>query len=198
MSYSNRPPLVSTDQFEQIHRDIHELGKDKQHIIREFTRQGLSYTEAEHVVSVAADQPNLKIALEQFSYRPYPRRPISSYHSDRPDHPGGCLALYIWFNFIISSILLIVLLFNPAALFGGNDVPGFFIILTFVVGIVDFLGLVGAWNFKKWGVYTLIGLSCLTLGLNLIASASAGGIARALFRIALLAGLVSPQWDNFE
>lgn len=198
MSYSNTVPPSGEELFYQAHQDIHDNNKAKHLIIRELTRKGLSYTEAQHMVDIAAYEPNPKLALDRFKNTPAPRRPISSYRSDRPDHPSGCLALYLGANFIFSAILLVVLLVNPEGVFGGGDIPGIVIISTFIVGIATLVGTVGAWNFQKWGIYTLIGLSCMTLGLNGVVGASVASMARPIFRIILVVALVSPQWDNFE
>ena len=197
MSYSNPIPPSREELFIQIHQDIHETGKDKQHLIQELTRQGQSYSEAEHLVNIAADQPNPKIALEQFRYRPYPRRSLDSYRSNRPDHPSGCLALYLGLSFIYTIVILILIVTNPRAVFGG-DVPTLFIIFVFLLSIIPLYGIAGTWNLQKSGLYTLIGLSCFNLVLNTLVIPSFRNIASAIVQLVLLFSVTLPYWDEFE
>lgn len=191
MSYS-KTPAARVHVFAQVHRDIHENKKQNYLVIRDLANQAISYTEARHIVRVAASEPDPKKAFEIFLQSDTP----STIH--RPDHPTGCLALYLAGNFIVTIILLAVLIVAPKDPANGVEIPPFLIFSTFIVGIVTLIGTIGIWNYQKWGVFTLIGLACLNLMLEFAVGATFFGIVSPIFRMFLLYALVGPIWEKFR
>ncbi|HEY7419251.1 MAG TPA: hypothetical protein VH593_28975 [Ktedonobacteraceae bacterium] len=115
---------------------------------------------------------------------------------DAPER-GGCLTawLILWG---IGSILGILLSF---VVFGASDFLG---LLVLVNGILALAGVIGTWQFKRWGYYLLMTLCSINLIINLISlfsgggtSTSGGSIVGEILGILILYLLVREKWEEF-
>ncbi len=71
------------------------------------------------------------------------------------------------------------------------------LLVVMVVAFVELLGVVGMFNFKKWGAYVLLGFSAI----NIMSNLSAGNRWSALITLIttlVIGGGVYPRWSDYE
>ncbi|MEP7287582.1 MAG: hypothetical protein ABI947_17630 [Chloroflexota bacterium] len=122
---------------------------------------------------------------------------------------GGCLTAYLVATIFFAILGLILLVTAGAALsaavaagaVSGADIPSVSplpIILSVVSVIVAIIGVVGAWTWKKWGIY-LIGASFIISALgSIIGGSFVSAVVGLLIEAAILWYLLKDKWALFE
>lgn len=98
---------------------------------------------------------------------------------------GGCLTA--WLVFIVIA--------NVAAPFLLGTF-GAFSLITLLTGVIAIAGVVGMWQFKKWGYYVI--LVCYGIALIVNLTGSIGGVVGTLIGVGITSALVLSKWDLFE
>lgn len=124
-----------------------------------------------------------------------------AYQSSQPyvvQERGGCLTAFLIFVGILNLIVLGISVLS----LGATGGLGFIDILLRVIIIV---GVVGAWQLKRWGVYTLMTMYAIGLIIAILelmttsgATGAFGSIVGSVIGIALLYGLTHNRWEAFE
>lgn len=110
---------------------------------------------------------------------------------------GGCLTA--WLVFIsIANTLGIIFGFSLVSEIGPLG------LVSVIGGALALIGVVGTWQMKKWGSYTLLVVYLLNVLVNIIVvatlpgSASAGPIIGALVGLGITSALLANKWYEFE
>ena len=114
----------------------------------------------------------------------------------KPDR-GGCLNLWLGAS-VVFSILAIVLFLGLGEQLTRRGL-GFFLIFGIVAVIVNLACIYGIYQWKRWGVYGLIGASLVSLVLNVIGgTVIVTTFVSPFVQMAILWYLVHDKWDVFD
>jgi hypothetical protein len=72
-----------------------------------------------------------------------------------------------------------------------------FAILATVASFAELLGVVGTWNFKRWGVYVLAGFTTLGFMLRLRGGDKIGALVSVVSTV-LVGIAIGTRWSDFE
>lgn len=105
---------------------------------------------------------------------------------------GGCLTTWLVFVGIANTLALIFWLAMTSTL-------GPFSLFYAATSAMVLIGVVGAWRLKKWGYYTLLAFSILSVVAGLLAiSSSASPFIGSLIGLFIIAAFMVNKWEDFE
>jgi hypothetical protein len=117
---------------------------------------------------------------------------------------SGCLTVYLVLMIVFSLLGAVQYLAMGGAMRQtmaqlGTTLPGWYLPVMGVFSLASVATAVGIWQWKRWGVYGFVGISLLSLVINLVAGISPGfSIIASVVGLAILFYLVRPLWDHFE
>ncbi len=136
-----------------------------------------------------------------------PMQPLQA-PKKRPELPG-VLKLILGLKTAGSVIVLIMTFIaitalnaiNPAGISSQGRAAmhavGQTLMMVAAVQVVELIGIVGTWGFKRWGVYVLMGFSMIDIALNLKTSSSLGLTVGLVTTVIVGAGIGS-RWNDFD
>lgn len=131
--------------------------------------------------------------------------PMEEQQYTAPRERGGCLTTWLIFLGIVNALVLVFgLLSVSIGGLGGLDSP-----LYLVSSVVVLISIVGIWQLKKWGYYTL--MTCYTINfvfaiLTLCVQSSSiglvpytvGGVIGTIIGMIITYLLVHDRWETFD
>jgi hypothetical protein len=120
---------------------------------------------------------------------PHPQ--ISSMREHQAER-GGCLTAWLIFVGIVNTLVLI---FG----FAMTSTLGPLSLLYVANGAIALAGVVGIWQLKKWGYYTLLALYLIGfVGSFLVVRSTVSPLVSSLVGLLITSYLVMNRWENFE
>jgi len=118
---------------------------------------------------------------------------------------GGCLTAYLLFFLILIPVTvlysLFVLLFAWSAIQETlPTIPRWYWLWGALLGIANFVSVFAIWKWKKWGIYSFIGLSILGFAVDLSRSIGGGvlNFIRSVVLVTILLILARKVWNLLE
>ncbi|HVO43953.1 MAG TPA: hypothetical protein VMT34_15090 [Aggregatilineales bacterium] len=122
---------------------------------------------------------------------------------------GGCLTLYLVASIVVSILVLLLLLLTGAfvgvvnasgalAETGSPSIPIFPLLLDGVGVLVSVAGFVGAWTWKKWGIYLLVASFVISALGGLISGNASSAVLGLAVEVGILWYLIRDKWAWFE
>jgi hypothetical protein len=120
-------------------------------------------------------------------------------HSSVQEHPytvqrerGGCLTAWLVFVGVVNVLALI---FG----FTMTNTLGPLSLLSVANGAIVLIGVVGTWQLKKWGYYTLLALYLIGFVASfLVVSVTVFPLISSLIGLGITSVLVLDRWEDFE
>jgi hypothetical protein len=120
---------------------------------------------------------------------PHPQ--ISSMREHQAER-GGCLTAWLIFVGIVNTLVLILG-------FAMTSTLGPLSLLYVANGAIALAGVVGIWQLKKWGYYTLLALDLIGfVGSFLVVRSTVSPLVSSLVGLLITSYLVMNRWENFE
>ncbi len=116
------------------------------------------------------------------------------------------LSLMLWLRLVLDLLIVGVGAISYSELGSQSDVTipraqaqrlGNILLIVMSVAFVELLGVVGMFNFKKWGVYILLGFSAINIMSNLSAGNRWSALATLLTTL-VIGATVYPRWSDYE
>src|SRR5579872_6901116 len=121
---------------------------------------------------------------------------------------GGCLTVYLLAT-VVFAVLGLILLITAGAIVGVANTTGAVtgvstgvsvvpIIISVIAIIVSIVGVYGAWNWKKWGIYLIVASSVIS-ALGTVLNGNIGSaVVSIVIELAILWYLLKDKWAAFE
>ena len=138
----------------------------------------------------------------------FPPTPPSLYErAPRKELPGrvkGVLGMKAMGSFaaIILSAILLYTFSDRSRWPDGMDTEvahrfAKYALLATVASLVELLGIVGTWNFKRWGVYVLAAFTTLGFMLRISGGDKIGALVSVVSTI-IVGAVIGSRWSDFE
>jgi hypothetical protein len=111
---------------------------------------------------------------------------------------GGCLTAWIVVALIANALLAFYYLTSSAAMQAVYpSAPGWAFIGLAALGVINAVGAIGLWMWKRWGFYVYAGVAAITLVVNLIIGVPITYALTGLIGLGILWWLVKDKWAAF-
>lgn len=131
---------------------------------------------------------------------PTPEPPVTPAGVPTGKVRGGCLTAWLILGFIGGIFVFLMYAFGGNTIQTANpNLPDWMLRFYTVVSLVSLAGVYGTWTWKKWGIYTTVGLSILGIIINMLLGLQVvATIIGTLIGFAILYWLIKPVWHYFE
>ncbi len=110
---------------------------------------------------------------------------------------GFWLSAYLVLTIVVSSINLILVLWSIISIY--RNFIDYQQVLIALSELASIRFAIAIWNWKKWGVYGVVGVIVLNMLLALLQGGSIeGAVLRAISAIAILALIIRPKWTQMD
>ena len=115
-----------------------------------------------------------------------------------PRERGGCLTAFLGLALVVNPLLGVFYLLGGSRV--AAAIPGFpawVIPILGVLCLLNFVFMLGIWNWKKWGVYGFLGASAIAFFIN-VSTLGLGQSLSSLIGVGILIILLRDVWARFE
>lgn len=115
---------------------------------------------------------------------------------ERPESRGGCLTAFLLFGLVANAFTSIMYVYSlmQGTMFGQPLPPHWAVVALSIGAAMNVVSCFAVWQWRRWGVYSFLGMAAVSLGINLAIGVPMVGIAMGLLGVVILALLVRPIW----
>jgi hypothetical protein len=111
---------------------------------------------------------------------------------------GGCLGAMLVLMMIANPLVALIYVATREKLTEALHAPDWAVPTLAVVALVNFAAAIGAWRFKKWGIYGACAVGVIALAINVSIGLAGAQIVMGLLGPILLVVLATRQWQDFD
>lgn len=119
--------------------------------------------------------------------------------SEKERKKGGCLTAFLIFMLIANALGALGYFIGGGAIRQLTpNIPGWAIITSGTLSLLNIIFALGIWKFKKWGFYGFGAVSVIAFVVNIISGTPVYSALIGLVGIVILYFLVRPIWSQME